>query len=109
MHCSMVFNRRYTIRCFSNHQEDIRDIQEVSITRFRRNHEIEKKAYAESNIDAFPVIGSRVRRGPDWTWDNQDHDWCGTVVGHSEDGLKIESYSVSTINFNYIVRYCTLT
>ncbi|XP_052244299.1 uncharacterized protein LOC127853652 isoform X2 [Dreissena polymorpha] len=70
-------------------EEDIRDIQEVSMTRFQNEKEIETKVYAESKNDAFPVIGSRVRRGPDWVWDNQDHHGPGTVVGHSEDDFKV--------------------
>ncbi|KAH3893267.1 uncharacterized protein LOC127859558 [Dreissena polymorpha] len=70
-------------------EEDIRDIQEVSMAHFRSKQEIETKVYAESKSDAYPVIGSRVRRGPDWIWDNQDHHGSGTVVGHSEDDFKV--------------------
>ncbi|XP_052243728.1 uncharacterized protein LOC127853334 [Dreissena polymorpha] len=38
--------------------------------------------YRESNCQTLPIIGSRVRRGPDWKWDNQDSNGVGTVVGH---------------------------
>ena len=34
----------------------------------------------------MPHIGTRVRRGPDWKWKNQDGRGPGTVVGHSEHG-----------------------
>ncbi|KAH3835571.1 hypothetical protein DPMN_108925, partial [Dreissena polymorpha] len=38
--------------------------------------------YWESNCKTLPIIGSRVRRGPDWKWDYQDSNGVGTVVGH---------------------------
>ena len=31
----------------------------------------------------MPNIGTRVRRGPDWKWQNQDGGGSGTVTGHS--------------------------
>lgn len=34
----------------------------------------------------MPPIGSRVRRGPDWRWDNQDDNLPGTVVAHKARG-----------------------
>ncbi|XP_048737058.1 uncharacterized protein LOC130046250 isoform X1 [Ostrea edulis] len=33
----------------------------------------------------MPSLGARVRRGPDWKWNNQDSYGPGTVVGHLED------------------------
>ena len=42
--------------------------------------------YKESTSKMFPPIGSRVRRGPDWHWEDQDHGGPGTVVGHAEEG-----------------------
>ncbi|XP_061168999.1 uncharacterized protein LOC133178274 [Saccostrea echinata] len=33
----------------------------------------------------MPCIGTRVRRGPDWKWGNQDTHGVGTVVGHSRE------------------------
>ncbi|XP_048737688.2 uncharacterized protein LOC125652501 isoform X2 [Ostrea edulis] len=32
----------------------------------------------------MPPVGTRVRRGPDWRWGNQDQYGPGTVVSHSE-------------------------
>lgn len=32
----------------------------------------------------MPPVGTRVRRGPDWRWGNQDRYGPGTVVSHSE-------------------------
>ena len=42
--------------------------------------------YKESTSKMFPQIGSRVRRGPDWHWTDQDNGGPGTVVGHDEEG-----------------------
>ncbi|XP_062608085.1 uncharacterized protein LOC134269920, partial [Saccostrea cucullata] len=33
----------------------------------------------------MPPLGSRVKRGPDWIWKNQDQHGPGTVVTHSND------------------------
>ena len=40
----------------------------------------------------MPHVGTRVRRGPDWKWKNQDARGPGTVVGHSERGDYSFSY-----------------
>ena len=36
----------------------------------------------------MPNIGTRVRRGPDWKWQNQDGGGSGTVIGHSNRSKK---------------------
>ncbi|OWF41625.1 uncharacterized protein LOC110462159 [Mizuhopecten yessoensis] len=39
----------------------------------------------------MPPIGSRVRKGPEWKWKNQDLDGVGTVIGHGKNGwIKVE-------------------
>lgn len=36
----------------------------------------------------MPPLGSRVKRGPSWKWQNQDSEGIGTVVGHlAEEGI----------------------
>ena len=40
-----------------------------------------------------PKLGTRVRRGPDWTQDNQDSEGPGTIVGHGDSGNNSESFS----------------
>ncbi|OWF52702.1 uncharacterized protein LOC110447412 isoform X2 [Mizuhopecten yessoensis] len=35
----------------------------------------------------MPCIGTRVRRGPNWHWGNQDCEGPGTVVGHDSDKM----------------------
>ncbi|XP_065843372.1 uncharacterized protein [Oscarella lobularis] len=38
-------------------------------------------------IQGLPAHGSRVRRGPDWKWGNQDKSGCGTVIKHYKSGI----------------------
>ena len=45
--------------------------------------------YIESDSKDLPRIGSRVRRGPDWDWENQDSKGPGTVIGHDENGKTV--------------------
>lgn len=35
---------------------------------------------------SVPTLGTRVRRGPHWTFQNQDSEGAGTVVGHGDLG-----------------------
>lgn len=43
--------------------------------------------YLERTDSNLPPPGSRVRRGPDWRYsDQQDQFMVGTLVGHVEDG-----------------------
>ncbi|KAK3606279.1 hypothetical protein CHS0354_037956 [Potamilus streckersoni] len=46
----------------------------------------EERIYFEfSNpIIDFPPVGCRVRRGPDWIYENDDGDGPGTIIGHSK-------------------------
>ena len=48
---------------------------------------MEQTAYEETDKEILPKIGSRVRRGPDWQWRDQDSDGPGTVVGHDDSRL----------------------
>ena len=36
-----------------------------------------------------PNVGTRVKRGPDWMWKNQDGRGAGTVVGHGTRSIFI--------------------
>ncbi|XP_062596398.1 uncharacterized protein LOC134257818, partial [Saccostrea cucullata] len=45
----------------------------------------------------MPPVGSRVKRGPDWKWKNQDQNGPGTVVSHSHDaGWLIVHWDIGT-------------
>lgn len=48
----------------------------------------------------MPPLGSRVRRGRDWQWGNQDRFGPGTVVGHSKKG-KLKNLIYLTIVLAY--------
>lgn len=37
-----------------------------------------------------PKVGTRVRRGPHWIYENQDCESAGTIVGHEESGMLIK-------------------
>ncbi|XP_067666503.1 uncharacterized protein [Haliotis asinina] len=51
----------------------------------------------------LPDLGTRVVRGPDWRWDDQDDGGVGTVINHGEDG---ESLWLSWDNgFTNVYRY----
>lgn len=38
----------------------------------------------------MPCVGTRVRRGRDWHYGNQDSNGVGTVIGHTNLGTFIE-------------------
>ena len=40
-------------------------------------------------------LGTRVRRGPSWTWKNQDSNMAGTVIGENTTDKIVLSLSVS--------------
>lgn len=46
----------------------------------------------------MPPLGSRVRRGRDWQWGDQDMFGPGTVVGHSKTGIPVNSIIGKTYN-----------
>lgn len=48
----------------------------------------------------MPPLGSRVRRGRDWQWGDQDMFGSGTVVGHSKTGIPVNSIIGKTYNKN---------
>lgn len=33
-------------------------------------------------VDGLPPLGTRVTRGPDWHWGNQDTEGPGTIINH---------------------------
>lgn len=65
-------------------------------TLFCSNHNIkievnvEMEMFKETN-PRMPTLGSRVRRGRDWQWGNQDNMGTGTVIGHYKEG-KVDKY-----------------
>ena len=41
----------------------------------------------EERDPQMPTLGTRVRRGPDWKWEEQDNYEPGTVIAHSNEGV----------------------
>lgn len=50
---------------------------------------LEEQKYRESSSDILPKVGSRVRRGEDWKYNEQDSHGPGTVIGHTLDGTSV--------------------
>ncbi|XP_052699916.1 uncharacterized protein LOC128177295 [Crassostrea angulata] len=73
-------------------EQDLNDICEIvgkrNVYKCGRDvkDEIEKEKETEfqEKYLHMPKIGTRVRRGQDWKWKNQDGQGPGTVVGHSK-------------------------
>lgn len=52
------------------------------------NIEVVDEMFKEIN-PKMPTLGSRVWRGRDWQWGNQDTMGPGTIIGHYKEG-KVE-------------------
>jgi len=67
-------------------QQDLKELKEDVKRQVNRNMfeklSSSKNMYKESTNSDFPTIGSRVRRGPDWKWQQQDGEGPGTIIGH---------------------------
>lgn len=59
---------------------------------YREEVDFAEHNYKEQYSD-MPCVGSRVRRGCHWNYENQDNHGVGTVIGHSERG-QLNSVSV---------------
>ena len=46
----------------------------------------DNEQYLESKNSNLPTVGTRVRRGPNWHWQEQDAHGPGTVIGHHLTG-----------------------
>ncbi|WAR08267.1 hypothetical protein MAR_018225 [Mya arenaria] len=47
--------------------------------------DLEKDQYTETTGTNLPAPGSRVSRGPDWRYRDDDDKWMGTIVGHRNE------------------------
>uniref|UniRef100_K1RND5 Uncharacterized protein n=1 Tax=Magallana gigas TaxID=29159 RepID=K1RND5_MAGGI len=56
-----------------------------SLDRSKLNRDEDEDAFEERNPN-MPRLGSRVRRGRDWKWHDQDNFGLGTVIGHCKKG-----------------------
>ncbi|KAL5004574.1 hypothetical protein ScPMuIL_018030 [Solemya velum] len=59
--------------------------------------------HEERDDGSLLPLGTRVRRGPDWSWDNQDENTAGTVIGHDEESgwLGVEWDSGGSYTYRY--------
>nr|XP_034323560.1 uncharacterized protein LOC105339595 isoform X2 [Crassostrea gigas] len=86
---------------------DLNDIYEICSKKFLyqpidENTEVENDAYEERD-PRMPSLGSRVKRGRDWRYPDQDKFGPGTVIGHSKrDGwLNVEWDTGSIHKYRY--------
>lgn len=52
----------------------------------------------------LPSIGSRVVRGKDWKWEDQDGGGPGTIVGHKDKGIAYvlwDNHQIGAYRYNY--------
>ncbi|XP_062586128.1 uncharacterized protein LOC134247760 isoform X2 [Saccostrea cucullata] len=84
---------------------DQRDIFEICSNKslYNSREDIKDEIEAE-NDDIFhernphmPPLGSRVKRGPGWIYDNQDNNGPGTVIGHQNDGWLYVEWDAGSI------------
>ncbi|WAR00228.1 HERC2-like protein [Mya arenaria] len=74
--------------------EDMKEIQEDAKRHFMKVISSgvgsgSEDMYRDTNSKTRPAVGTRVRRGPDWHWKQQDSDGPGTVIGHSADDVHV--------------------
>ncbi|XP_063432707.1 uncharacterized protein LOC134714925 [Mytilus trossulus] len=81
--------------------EEVNDMMKVAV-------ETEQTGCSYIECDAnMPPIGTRIRRGPDWRWDNQDLEMPGTVVSHTKTGQIWVEWDFGNINrYRYGVEGC---
>lgn len=65
--------------------------------------EKEKETEFQEKYLHMPKIGTRVRRGQDWKWKNQDGQGPGTVVGHSKRSKKHYNWQILTNNWSSLI------
>ncbi|XP_061168835.1 uncharacterized protein LOC133178089 [Saccostrea echinata] len=83
--------------------EDVCDIiNEIDAYKPITAEDLEEDVFTE-RYENLPGIGTRVKRGPHWTWKNQDSHGPGTVIGHSErvGWVNVEWDSGVTLSYQY--------
>lgn len=56
----------------------------------------------EKSNPYMPHLGTRVKRGPDWKWKNQDWHGPGTVIGYSKKGIRPTKSIANITSFTLI-------
>ncbi|XP_070575525.1 uncharacterized protein [Ptychodera flava] len=71
-----------------DNEEELRGLLALLLTMMMVSGEADDD---DLEIDGYPPLGTRVRRGRDWKWGNQDSNGVGTVVKHERGGtLQVE-------------------
>ncbi|XP_048732216.2 uncharacterized protein LOC125649050 [Ostrea edulis] len=109
-----VLSMRMPHTCSNMEDGDI-----IAITDFLQQRDIfadprQSLSYSHGNSDdedyqeldsQMPPLGTRVKRGPSWKWQNQDAEGIGTVVGHltgdGEECLRVEWDHGQTFKYRY--------
>ncbi|XP_052807543.1 uncharacterized protein LOC128236608 [Mya arenaria] len=71
-----------------NLEQKLKEMQENSekLKELLMNAQDSPNPYSESTGSNLPALGSRVSRGPDWNYSDDQDKWMpGTIVGHTSD------------------------
>ena len=68
--------------------------------------EEEDDIYQERDTN-MPPLGTRVKRGRDWKWGDQDINGPGTVIGHLRQGTKMNINMLQEYDFIVYVHVST--
>lgn len=77
------------------------DIIEICTKKYlyRPMRELAEELYSENERDPTMLpVGSRVRRGRDWEWGQQDDYGAGTVVNHSPPGWLVVQWDSGSVH-----------
>jgi hypothetical protein len=83
-----VENNGLIVKLILNQSYICEIINEKEVYSAEVNNEDSDDLYIERH-PTMPCAGTRVRRGPDWQWKNQDTHGVGTITGHSRRGNSV--------------------
>ncbi|XP_062603204.1 uncharacterized protein LOC134264974 isoform X1 [Saccostrea cucullata] len=91
-------------------EEDKDDVLEIINARgtYKHRHGEDDEEDDDENCEfnpQMPPVGTRVRRGPDWKWGDQDCHGPGTVVNHNDNGKHGWLRVVWDAGLNFPYRY----
>lgn len=74
------------ILCKDTIRELLNNRAKIMLDQEKFEDEDPEEEYYKEKYAMVLKLGTRVRRGPHWTFENQDSEGVGTVVGHGELG-----------------------
>ncbi|XP_071117081.1 uncharacterized protein [Haliotis cracherodii] len=69
-------------------QDEMEDVRDLTQEHLHKVAIVYGSKYSFENIyevPSLPPLGTRVVRGPDWVWGNQDTEGAGTIINHGLD------------------------